>query len=51
MKNIVHIVGTGTIGEPVIGLFSDFGDRMGIDGVIYRRESDYPDESKSRRDG
>ena len=24
MKKIVHIVGTGTIGEPLIGLFTDF---------------------------
>ena len=23
-KNIVHVVGTGTIGEPLIGLFTDF---------------------------
>ena len=24
MKKIVHVVGTGTIGEPLIGLFADF---------------------------
>ena len=33
MKKIVHVVGTGTIGEPLIGLFTDFraghGDRRG----------------------
>jgi len=39
MKNIVHIVGTGTIGEPVIGLFSDFGDRMGIDEVTFHKRT------------
>ena len=26
-KKVVHIVGTGTIGEPLIGLFTDFRDR------------------------
>ena len=30
-KNIVHVVGTGTIGEPLIGLFNQFKDRWGID--------------------
>ena len=29
-KTIVHVVGTGTIGEPLIGLFTDFRDRMEI---------------------
>ena len=35
MKRIVHIVGTGTIGEPLIGLFTDFRDRMDIDEVTF----------------
>lgn len=34
-KNIVHVVGTGTIGEPLIGLFTDFKDRWGIDEVTF----------------
>jgi glyceraldehyde-3-phosphate dehydrogenase (NAD(P)) len=38
-KNIVHIVGTGTIGEPLIGLFSDFGDKMGIDEVTFHKRT------------
>ena len=29
MKKIVHVVGTGTIGEPLIGLFADFGKYLG----------------------
>ena len=39
MKNIVHIVGTGTIGEPLIGLFSDFGARMGVDEVTFHKRT------------
>ena len=30
-KKRVHIVGTGTIGEPLIGLFCDFKEELGID--------------------
>jgi len=39
MKKIVHIVGTGTIGEPLIGLFTDFRDRMGIDEVTFQKRT------------
>lgn len=39
MKNIVHIVGTGTIGEPLIGLFSDFGTRMGVHEVTFHKRT------------
>ncbi|MCH9650414.1 MAG: hypothetical protein K0U98_19430 [Deltaproteobacteria bacterium] len=39
MKNIVHIVGTGTIGEPLIGLFADFGHKMGIDEVTFHKRT------------
>ena len=39
MKTIVHIVGTGTIGEPLIGLFTDFHDRMGIDEVTFHKRT------------
>ena len=37
MSNIVHVVGTGTIGEPLIGLFTDFADRLGIDEVTFHK--------------
>jgi glyceraldehyde-3-phosphate dehydrogenase/erythrose-4-phosphate dehydrogenase len=39
MKRIVHIVGTGTIGEPLIGLFTDFRDKMGIDEVTFHKRT------------
>lgn len=39
MKRIVHVVGTGTIGEPLIGLFTDFGDKMGVDEVTFHKRT------------
>jgi glyceraldehyde-3-phosphate dehydrogenase/erythrose-4-phosphate dehydrogenase len=39
MGNIVHIVGTGTIGEPLIGLFTDFRDRMGVEEVTFHKRT------------
>ncbi len=38
-KTIVHVVGTGTIGEPLIGLFTDFRERMGIDEVTFHKRT------------
>ena len=37
--NIVHIVGTGTIGEPLIGLLCDAKDELGIDEVTFYKHS------------
>jgi glyceraldehyde-3-phosphate dehydrogenase type II len=39
MANIVHIVGTGTIGEPLIGLFTDFHHHLGIDEVTFHKRT------------
>ena len=39
MKNIVHVVGTGTIGEPLIGLFTDFRDRFEVDEVTFHKRT------------
>lgn len=38
-KNIVHVVGTGTIGEPLIGLFTDFKQTWGIDEVTFHKRT------------
>jgi len=38
-KKIVHIVGTGTIGEPLIGILSTFKDKFGIDEVTYHKRT------------
>ena len=39
MKKIVHIVGTGTIGEPLLGLFTDFKKHLGIDEVTFHKRT------------
>lgn len=38
-KKVVHVVGTGTIGEPLIGLLSDFRTDLGIDEVTFHKRS------------
>lgn len=43
-KNIVHVVGTGTIGEPLIGLFTDFKDVWGIDEVTFHKRTPAPND-------
>ena len=43
-KRIVHIVGTGTIGEPLIGLFSHFKKEFGIDEVTFHKRTPLLDE-------
>jgi len=37
--NIVHVVGTGTIGEPLMGLLCDAEDDLGIDEVTFYKHS------------
>jgi len=37
--NIVHVVGTGTIGEPLIGLLCDAREDLGIDEVTFYKHS------------
>src|ERR1051325_2994272 len=43
-KNIVHVVGTGTIGEPLIGFFTDFKDKWGIDEVTFHKRTPAPND-------
>ena len=38
-KKIVHIVGTGTIGEPLIGILSTFKEQFGIDEVTFHKRT------------
>ena len=42
MSRIVHVVGTGTIGEPLIGLFTDFKHYLGIDEVTFHKRTPLP---------
>ena len=37
--NIVHVVGTGTIGEPLIGLLCDAKEDLGIDEITFYKHS------------
>ena len=39
MSNIVHVVGTGTIGEPFVGLLCDLKKELGIDEVTFYKHS------------
>ena len=39
MGKKVHIVGTGTIGEPLIGLLCDFKEDLGIDEISFHKRS------------
>lgn len=39
MSNIVHVVGTGTIGEPLIGLLADNRDQFGIDELTFHKRT------------
>ncbi|MEM2942955.1 MAG: hypothetical protein QXT81_05995 [Candidatus Bathyarchaeia archaeon] len=37
--NIVHVIGTGTIGEPLIGLLADLRGDLGIDEVTFSKRT------------
>jgi glyceraldehyde-3-phosphate dehydrogenase/erythrose-4-phosphate dehydrogenase len=43
-KTIVHVVGTGTIGEPLIAMFTEFKDRWGIDEVTFHKRTPSADD-------
>ncbi|MFQ5683436.1 MAG: hypothetical protein ACE5HC_09215 [Candidatus Binatia bacterium] len=38
-KKIVHVVGTGTIGEPLIGILATFRKEFGIDEVTFHKRT------------
>ena len=38
-NNNVHVIGTGTIGEPLIGLLCDHKDQLGIDEVTFHKRT------------
>jgi len=38
-RKIVHVVGTGTIGEPLIGLLCDYHDKLGIDEITFNKNT------------
>jgi len=38
-KKIVHVVGTGTVGEPLIGILANFREPFGIDEVTFHKRT------------
>ncbi|NIM01365.1 MAG: hypothetical protein GTN89_11080 [Acidobacteria bacterium] len=36
---VVHVIGTGTIGEPLIGLLCEFREQLGIDEVTFHKRT------------
>ena len=38
-RKVVHVIGTGTIGEPLIGLLCDFKNDLGIDEVTFHKNT------------
>ena len=38
-RKIVHVIGTGTIGEPLIGLLCDYQDQLGVDEITFHKNS------------
>ncbi len=42
--SIVHVIGTGTIGEPLIGMLADHRDDFGIDEVTFHKRTPLPIE-------
>ncbi len=38
-KTVIHIVGTGTIGEPLIGMLIDFKDALGVDEITFHKNT------------
>lgn len=38
-KKVVHIVGTGTIGEPLIGMFAELKEAFGVDEVTFHKRT------------
>ncbi len=50
MANIVHVKGTGTIGEPLIGLLDDHSEAFGIDEITFHKRTPLLDERGKIRD-
>ena len=49
-EKVVHVIGTETIGEPLIGLLSDYKEPLGIDEVSFHKNSPLSYERAKVRD-
>ena len=36
-RKIIHVIGTGTIGEPLIGLLCDYREKLGLDEITFHK--------------
>jgi glyceraldehyde-3-phosphate dehydrogenase type II len=43
-KNVVMVIGTGTIGEPLIGLLSSLKSKLGIEDVLFHKRTPLVEE-------
>jgi glyceraldehyde-3-phosphate dehydrogenase type II len=43
-KNIIHVVGTGTIGEPLVGLFNKYKEQWDISEVSFHKRTPKADD-------
>jgi len=50
VSHIVHVVGTGTIGEPLIGLLADYKDAFGIEEVTFHKRTPMVEERAKVKD-
>lgn len=50
MRRVVHVVGTGTIGEPLIGLLEDHREALGIDEVTFHKRTPNAEERAKIQD-
>jgi glyceraldehyde-3-phosphate dehydrogenase/erythrose-4-phosphate dehydrogenase len=50
MGHIVHVVGTGTIGEPLIGMLADHRETFGIDEVTFHKRTPMIEERAKVQD-
>ena len=44
MSKNVMVIGTGTIGEPLIGLLAEHKDALGLDNVVFFKRTPLSDE-------
>jgi len=44
-RKIVHVIGTGTIGEPLIGLLTDYKTQLGIDEISFHKNTPLTSDS------
>jgi len=38
-RKIIHVIGTGTIGEPLIGLLCDYREKLGLDEITFHKNT------------